>query len=212
MKKLTKVAALFAASALAFGGLFLSCSSDGLPPELRDDTTPADSQNVAETPTTPATTPSTPTDDKGPSVNQNSDYTLDITKIPETTGATNKLDDTVTVVSTKKNNSGTAQTIKYSSNGYVQMSGAGVSTEYGLKLTLSAAATIKVKATKKSNGTATAVKLLDSSGNAAGATSGIDANGATSLTEYSISNVAAGTYYLGADSNGCFLFSLVIDY
>ena len=34
MKKLSKVAALLAAGALFFGGTFLSCSSDGLPPEL----------------------------------------------------------------------------------------------------------------------------------------------------------------------------------
>ena len=37
VKRLSKVAALLAAGALFFGGTFLSCSSDGLPPELSDE-------------------------------------------------------------------------------------------------------------------------------------------------------------------------------
>ena len=141
------------------------------------------------------------------------EYVLDITAIPETTGTTNKLDNTVTVISTATNSSGSNQTIKYSSNGYVQMSGAKAQSTYGLQLTLPKAATITVTATKKNNGSANAIVLLSSDGTSEVAkTGGIDANGATSLTEYTLDVSEAGTYILGADANGCFLFSLKIAY
>ena len=141
------------------------------------------------------------------------EYVLDITKIPETTGTTNKLDDTVTVISTATNSSGSSQTIKYSSNGYVQMSGAKAQSTYGLQLTLSKAATITVTATKKNNGSATAIVLLSSDGSSEVArTNGIDDNGAASLTDYTLDVANAGTYILGADANGCFVYSLKITY
>lgn len=97
------------------------------------------------------------------------------------------------------------------------MSSAKVTTEYGLKLTLTNPATIKVKATKKENGSATAIKLLNSEGAQAGITSGIDnivstENPVSSLTEYTINVTSAGSYYIGADANGMLLYSLVIDY
>ena len=168
--------------------------------------TVGDTVATADVTVTVATEGSTP-----PSQTEN--YVLDITAIPETTGTTNKLDDTVTVISTATNSSGSSQTIKYSSNGYVQMSGAKAQSTYGLQLTLPKAATITVTATKKNNGSANAIVLLSSDGTSEVAkTGGIDANGATSLTEYTLDVSEAGTYILGADANGCFLFSLKIAY
>ena len=144
-------------------------------------------------------------------------YTLDITAIPETTGATTKVDDTVTVVSTIKNSSGKDQTIKYSSaNDYVQMSGAKAQAGYGLQLTLPKAAVITATATEKNATTSdTKLVLLDASdaSKKAETTYTIYEYGtsASSLKELTL-EADAGTYLFGASANGCFVYSLKIEY
>lgn len=208
MKKMLKAAAVLAAAMMVMG--FASCSNGDDAEDLGTLLLIKDAQEKAEAAAKENTSSSSAAENESKVAET---YTLDISKIPETIGTTNKLDDTVTVISTKTSSKGVAQTIKYSEGGkYVQMSGAGVDKNYGLQLTLTGAATIKVKATKKVSGSATAVKLINTDGSEKGKTSGIDENGATSLTEYPISVDAAGTYIIGADSNGCFLFSLVIEY
>ncbi|MCM1321254.1 MAG: hypothetical protein NC041_01060 [Bacteroides sp.] len=203
MKKTTRIAALLAAAALIFGGLFCSCSDS-------DDGVNTGAGGNGET------TAGEPTDTgtgSGPSTP--AAYTLDITSIPETTGSTSKIDDTVTVVSTIQNSSGKDQTIKYSSNGYCQMSGAKAQTGYGLQLTLTGAATITATATEKNDSTSgTKLVLLNSEGTAVSTSeASIDANGTAkeSLKEISLS-ADAGTYIFGPSAGGCFLYSLVITY
>ena len=147
-----------------------------------------------------------------------SNYTLDLSSFPESVAASSsKIDDTVTVyasASTKKIQGKTT---------YVQMTGGKAVTtsgsEYGLALTLEANATVTITALSKESKTACQWMMLGMNGETdvtstgtpavANAKSDVTTTAPATLT---FENVPAGTYMLGAKSDGGYLCSLTITY
>ena len=211
MKKITKIAATFAATmAILFGAA--SCSHDGGASLAALSLTDDDD------------------DDKDPPVITVKDYTLSIdSDFPTISSAdTNpiKLDDTVTVYATKSGKS--IQAYPKAEPPVVKMTGGSATTtageEYGLQLTLAADAKITITALTK-QGTNAGVQWtlkgmngasdIDSTGEPAVASADISSNNLkqdTTPATHTFASVPKGTYMFGAKSTGGYLFSLKIEY
>ena len=126
-------------------------------------------------------------------------------------GGNQVLDDIVTVYASVASKSIQNKTT------YLQMTGSGVNitsgSEYGLQLTLESKATITITATAKKSAGPWALK--NSKGTTDSSTNAVllsDDPTKDTPTEITFENVAAGTYMLGAKSNGGNLYSLTITY
>ncbi len=198
MKKFSKLAIMGGALALLLSFGFVSCSDSG-----SDDSSSTNNSAV----------------DNGGSGNQViENYTLDISKIPDKTEATSaKVDDTISVYASASNKKIEGKTT------YVQMTGgkgsATFGAEYGLQITLTKAATITITALSKESKSACqwtlantdSSKSVDSTGTPAVAAAKSDVTTTTPAT-LTFNEVPAGTYYLGAKSDGGYLTSLKIEY
>ena len=216
MKKISKLALLAAATAFLLAAFPACDNDDGNEPTPT--VKPGDGEGSGD-------------DDENGGNDGDSDtsnsYVLNVSfsANEEIQGTDKKIDDVVTVRATAMDSKGEKyQKIKLNKNGYIEMGGAQAKPNYGLEITFSKAATVKTKVTKKnSTGTATKAVLVKTEFDADGKTpivvaqtDGIDdfneSNTAASVTERTIEVTEPGTYVFGADSNGCFVYSLVINW
>ncbi|MCM1322189.1 MAG: hypothetical protein NC041_06695 [Bacteroides sp.] len=202
MKKTTRIAALLAAAALIFGGLFFSCSDSD------------DGGNTGSTTTGGATDTGTDSSTSTPAA-----YTLDFSKCEKVgnkdsyASTEKKVDDVVTLIAQADNK---AIDVKTS---YLKMTSGSANitdnTKYGVQITLAQKADITIKALSKESSVAcqwvlkTASDTIESTGSPAVASA---QNNVENAAELKFADVAAGTYMLGAKSNGGYLTSLVITY
>ena len=218
MKKISKLALLAAATAFLLAA-FPACSNDDNNKTEQDETGGGESTGDEENGGNGG-------GNSGDSNTSNS-YVLNVSfsANEEIQGTDKEIDDVVTVRATAVDSKGEKyQKIKLNKNGYIEMGGAQAKPNYGLEITFSKAATVKTKVTKKSStGTATKAVLVKTEFGADGKTpivvaqtDGIDdfneSNTAASVTERTIEVTEPGTYVFGADSNGCFVYSLVINW
>ncbi|MDE6773231.1 MAG: hypothetical protein K2J14_01165, partial [Treponemataceae bacterium] len=216
-KKISKLALLAAATAFLLAA-FPACSDEDDGNEPTPTVKPGDGEGDGD-------------DDEnggnGGDSNTSNSYVLNVSfsANEEIQGTDKEIDDVVTVRATAMDSKGEKyQKIKLNKNGYIEMGGAQAKPNYGLEITFSKAATVKTKVTKKSStGTATKAVLVKTEFDADGKTpivvaqtDGIDdfneSNTAASVTERTIEVTEPGTYVFGADSNGCFVYSLVINW
>ena len=219
MKKISKLALLAAATAFLLAA-FPACSDDDDDTKTVQDETGGDENTGGDNGEGEGDSNSNTDDTSKPYV-----LSMNFSPTKEIENKDEKLDNVVTVKATAKNKNGVAQKIKLK-NGSIEMTGMQARPDYGLEITFSKAATVKTKVTKKSGGSATKAVLVktewgkDENGKdkpiVVAETDGINEynanNTATSVTERTIEVTEPGTYVFGADSNGCIVYSLVIDW
>lgn len=201
------------------GGLFVSCAPHGvgLEEETKVTTPTKDSGSKTEETTTKKDAPATLTPPAVTPVAATTKYTLDMTAVKNLgkVEATNKkIDDTISVYA-----SANGKSIEGKGT-YVQMTGGKASkssgSEYGLQVTLTKAAKVTIGALSKESKSAAqwvmiGATTVTSTGTPAVAHAKSDVT-TTAPATLTFENVAAGTYMLGAKSNGGNLYSLVIEY